>query len=383
MNSRRFARISLSFLLVSGLVAGELRVNIINGTTNTAGYADRVALMDLSTGMNEVAAVTNVNGSTTFSDVQSGGQSQYMIQASFAGVSYSTMLVPEAELTVWETSVTVYDTKAIVSDITVSVPFYVIYSFTDKLYIQKRLVLENHSNPPVVFIDSPGIINVHIPEDVSEFDYMTFKNSNMPLKTEAVNSENGLVIPNAVKPGNSEIDMAYYLPYESEKATLIEQVDYDIEHFHVYVMPASMTITAAGLRREGTDSENNLAIYAVNNVKAGTAIEFKLSGTGMSETESQTPQENTGRIVVEHRIDTSVALVLAGVIVLFILGALFFAIAQQNTDLKQESIDLLKQQKKELLQKYGQSTGSPEDEVEKNKIFQRLFSIYKTLDRIK
>jgi len=384
MSSNFLIRIVSFVLILTGLQAGDLKVNLVNGTTNAPGFADRVGIMDLSKGMVELASVKSVNGSTIFTDISSGGQSQYLIQAHLGGVTYSSTIVPSVDASSWEVTVTVYDVKHEVTDVHTTVPFFVIYAFEDRLYIQKRLIFENHSQPPVTFSDSPGVIKVHIPENVTELDYLTYKNGSMPLRTQVINTESGQLIPNSLKPGKSEIDIAYYVPFESSSALLSEIVNYDIEHFHVYVMPLTMQISAPGLSREGTDNENGLAIYAIEGVKAGTSVDFQISGKGMSETEPQQQQQQTkGRIVVEHRQDAGMEYVIAGILIALILFLLFISISQQGENLKQESVDSLKKQKQSLLKEYATLEGSDSQALDQEKVLQRLISIYKTLDRIK
>ncbi len=382
MNSKLLILLAGVLMLFNGLLGGDLRVNLINGTTNTPGFADRVVLMDLSAGMLEVASAADVNSSTTFSDINPSGQKQYLIQASLAGVSYSTTFVPTPDLTAWEASITLFDVQSTLSDIKATVPFFVIYAFVDKLYIQKRLILENHSDPPVTFFDLPGIINVHVPDNVTQMDYLTIKHGTTPLRTQTIDSDRGQVIPNALKPGSSEIDIAYYLPYDSSAALVSETVSYDIDHFHVYVMPMNMQVTAPGLKREGTDNENGLAIYAFEHVSAGTEIEFRITGQGMTDTESQ-GQQNTGKIVVEHRIAANNELILAGVLVMLILTVMFISIIRQKTDLKTESIEMLNKQRKALLIEYGKHTEATLDDKVKERILYQLIAVYKTLERIR
>lgn len=386
MNSRLIKQFLILQILVGLGFAGDLRVNIINGTRNAPGKADRVALVDLAAGMAEVASTENVEKSTTFSDVESGTQSQYLVRATFGGVNYSAMFVPTPGVTAWETSLTVYESSATTRDVVATVPFFVIYGFEDKLYVQKRIILENLSSPPMTFSANPGLAKVHIPENISELENLTFKSGSMPIKTAPLDTDDGQVIPNPIKPGLSEIDMAYYLPYDPNGTTLTEVVGYDIGHFHVYTMPIDLAISAPGLSREGTDNENGLAIYAIENVKAGARLEFTVSGHGMSESDPDdhaSHQESTGRIVVENRIDASVELAIAGVLIMGILIALFVSVTQQSDDLKQESIQMLKAQKSELLTQYAKLGDTPSVAEEKDRLLYRLVSVYKTLDRIK
>lgn len=375
----------LQLMLSIGL-AGDLRINILNGTSNLTGSADRVAILDLSAGMVELASQSNVNGSVTFSDIANSGQGQYLIQASLSGVNYSTMFVPTPGVSAWESTITIYDTQNNMDGVNVSVPFFVIYGFEDKLYIQKRTIFENISNPPVTFSDSPGIVKVHVPETVSQMDYMTFKNGTMPVKTGAIPAGEDQVIPNALKPGTTELDMAYYTPYDPAGTKLTEKIGYDIPHFHVYTMPIDLNISLPGLSREGTDNENGLAIYAMENVKAGSLLEFTVSGRGMSESDPdqhEQHQQNSGRIVVETRLPVSIEYGLAGVLIMVVLISLFISITQQSEDLKQESIKMIKDQKNVLLKEYQALGESSTDEAKRDNLLSRLLSVYKTLDRIK
>lgn len=376
-------KILVLILLMATVHAGDLRVSLLNGTRNAPGSVDRVALLDLSAGMVEVAAEVDVVNTVTFSDIATTGQSQFLVRATLDGVTYSSMFVPSPGVSNWEASLTVYDVVDDVKDLNASVPFFVIYGFEDKLRIQKRTILENMSNPPVTYATSPGIAKVYIPDEISSLDNFTFKAGTMPVRTSQIDTEDGQVIPNPIKPGQSEIDIEYSLPYDPNGTSYSELMGYDIDHFHVYVMPIDLVVTAPGLSREGTDNDNGLAIYAMEGLKAGTKLDFTIRGAGMSESgpapQEHQQQQNTGRIVIENRLDTSVELTLAAVLVMAVIIALFVSITQQNEDLKQESVDMLKQQKKDLLRQYSKL----DDSEQKDRILYRLVSVYKTLDRIK
>lgn len=291
--------------------------------------------------------------------------------------------MPTAGVSAWETSVTVYDTEPEATSVKAVDSYFVIYAFETQLYIRKLLDLENVSNPPVSYFKSPGVVKVFLPENVTEVENVSFKNGTMPLNSQPIQTEDGQVLPYALKPGTSQIDMSYYLPYDNSAGEVIEKIGYDVDHYHVYTMPMDLNISGSGLSREGTDNENGLAIYSINGVKAGTTLQFKVSGQGISETapeEHANHQQNTGRIVVESRMDLSTELAISGVLILAALIALFMSVTQQNEDMKQESILMLKEQKIALLKQYA---STDKDSSERDKVLYRLVSVYKTLDRIK
>jgi len=386
MKTAYLKHITVMALLAGVTFAGDLRINIINGTKNVQGQADRVALIDLAAGMAEVASESEVSGSVTFRDVDAIGQKQYLVRATLQGVNYSSMFVPTPGLEAWETTLTVYDSSPNMTGVVATVPFFVIYGFEDKMYVQKRIILENNSIPPMTFSASPGLARVHVPANVTEIEALTFKSGTMPLRTSPIDTENGQVIPNAIKPGMSEIDASYYLEYDPSGTSLTELVGYDIDHFHVYAMPMDLNVSAPGLSREGTDNDNGLAIYAMEGLKAGTMLEFQVSGSGMSENgtdQHEAHQQTTGKIVVENRIDATIELALAGVLIMVVLVSLFVSVTQQSEDLKKESIKALKQQKSELLKRYAKLGAEKDKSEERDRVLYRLVSVYKTLDRIK
>lgn len=381
MRIKSLALLTVLLAFSSPLWSGDLQVSILNGTTNSTGVADKVTLLDLTSGMQELESVSGVQGTVIFKNLQSGNKNQYLIQAVFQDVSYSQMFVPTGDDLIWKSSVTVYNTGDKVSDLHATIPYYAVYAFEDRLYIQKRLVIENHSNPPVAFVQDPGIIKVHIPDNIIELDYLTFNSGAMPLQTQAIDTKDGKVLPNPVKPGTSEIDIAYYIPYNPNGTHMSETINYPIEHFHAYSKPTSLNLSAERLSREGTDTENGWAIYAIDGVNAGSSIDFHISGAGLTEAEAQ--QQNTGRIIVDHRLPTGTKLLLSGLFFVLIITALTVSIVKQSDNMKQESIDMLKQQKARLLDKYAAEQDTPENDTAKKQLLQQLQSVYKTLDRIK
>jgi len=128
---------------------------------------------------------------------------------------------------------------------------------------------------------------------------------------------------------------------------------------------------------EGTDTENGWGIYAIDQVKAGSTLDIQVSGVGISEAQAQ--QHSNAKIVVEHRISNGTKLGISTILILGILIALFISITQQSKDLKQESIDMLNEQKTILLTKYSKV----EEGSKRETILNQLYSLYKTLDRIK
>lgn len=376
---RSLLRTTLLFLIVSQVIAGGLRVNILNGTTQSPGNAELVNILDLSTGMNQVASLSGVSGVADFADVIPEMQKQYLIQVFSNNVSYTRMITPPSDGSGWVEDVTVYDVSSEASELVFGVPFYTVSAQEDHLYIQKRLTINNLSNPPKTFVGNPGIVRVHIPEDVRQMDFVTFKAGTMPLQTQPIETDGGHVISNPIKPGYSEIDIAYYLPYTNSDVNISEMVFYDIEHFHVYTSPRSLHIHGDGLERDPSGDQDGWAMYAADGVKAGTTLGFHISGEGMSQ---QQVAQSTGKIVVEHRLAQGTKIALSAALILAMVVALAHSLNREGEAMKQDSLRQLNDQKKKLLKEYKALKDTSDDKAEVNRVLHQLYSVYKTLDRI-
>ncbi|MCF7808551.1 MAG: hypothetical protein K9M49_03210 [Candidatus Marinimicrobia bacterium] len=371
---------TIAFVLVlSQVYAGGLRVNITNGTTNSPGKAERVNIIDLASGMNQIASQSDVSGSVDFAEITPELQKQYLIQVFSENISYSRMITPPSDGSGWVEEVTVYAVSSQASGLVVGVPFFAIQAREDQLYIQKRLTIDNRSNPPQTFVGDPGIIQVHVPDDMVQMDFATFKSGTMPLQTKPVKTDAGHFLTNAIKPGLSEIDIAYYLPYPNSDVNISEQVHYDIDHFHVFTSPTSLHLHGDGLVRDPGGDQDGWAMYAADGVKAGTSLEFHISGAGFGQEQTQS---STGRIVVEHRMAQGTKLIMSLVLILSTIVALAYSLRREDEAMKQDSLKQLNDQKLKLLKEYSGLKTNADDKAELNRVLHQLYSVYKTLDRI-
>ena len=374
---KRFLLLFIPGFLVTALSGASLTVTVHNGSSHTPASAELVELLDLNKSMQQVAVAENVSGSVVFDQLGASSQQQFAIQVRYLGVTYSSHFTPDPATATWQQSVTVFDTVSSPVNLTASVPFYVIYAFQDRLYIQKRLVVNNLSDPPVSYYDPAGSIRIHLPSDLLQLDYLTVKNGALPFQGQLIDSESGQLLADALKPGPTEIDMAYYLSYDPVGTQFSDTMFYDVQNMHVYTMPMDLKISLPGLQPAGTDQANGVAIYTLEKFQAGAPLQFTISGQGLAENQEQ---QSGGRIVVESRMDIRTELALAGVLILLLLSVLIFSLIRQQGDLQEASRQAMEQRKNTLLQKYAEleEKDSPQAEA----LLNQLIAVYKTLERI-
>ncbi len=374
----------LMLLIPVLLSAADLKVYLRNGSTGQAGDADQVILMDLSQGMMPIANLQDVKGEAIFTDLNLQPPINLLIQVTKGGVTYSGRVteLPAGMVGEWSASVTVYDQSDQVEALHVTIPFYYVSVLPDELYIQKRFVFENHTDPPKTLKSDEGIIRFHLPADSMRLDFITFKSGSMPLRVAQVPTERGYTITKALKPGTSELDVAYYVPYDPSETSIEEILHYPAQHFHLFVSPANIAVTGEGLENQGVDQANNMAIYAFTDVEVGESLVMTLSGEGIHPQRSQ--QSNQGRILVENRFARGFEISSMIIMTILLAASLGYAWNREDPEEEQESRrQALRAQRKELLQSYHrlQSDQNGVSTLEKDRVLNRLVSIYKALEQ--
>ena len=383
----RINKLAVLMLMPLVLSAATLRVNVIDGSSGEPGKAQRIEVLDLSQGMNEVASVMNVDGYHVFENLKVADPPSLLIQGIAGGVNYSARFPMGAAPrgTEWEVNLTVYGSSASVTDVSVEIPFFYITVLPDQLYIQKRIILTNNSNPPVTFVTPEGVIRAYLPEGDMELDFITVKSGSMPLKVTPIeNDSGGYTIPKPLKPGPTEVDLAYSVPNDPSGTELKEISYYAAEHFHVFVSPASIDLSAEGLESQGLDQANNLGVYALADLPAGEEIVFTIKGAGMNpQADPHNHQESSGRIIVKKRYDQSFEAILVVLAIMLFSVGIALVWNSESVEADQEARrQALRDQRKELLAEYSKirSNGVQVSAAEREHILNRLITIYKALE---
>ena len=269
-------RLLVVLCLLSSALFGEDITGVVNNkTTNKPSAGDDVILMELSSGMEEVARVkTNAKGEFTL-PVKNAGAA-HLIRVSHRNVNYHRPAPPGTQ----SVEVDVYDAAEQVSGISMTVHVMRIEADATNAHIIELFILNNQSSPPKTLM-TPKPFVFELPEGAKIDQSMAGGPGSMPVNTAAVptGEKNRYTFLFPVRPGENRFQVAYSLPYNGELSFTPKLLS-DAEEFAVSV-PKSITVTpASGSKIEQKAEDSGMLFYLAKNVKSGDPVGFKISGTG-------------------------------------------------------------------------------------------------------
>src|SRR5216684_307080 len=267
---------ALGVLLLAPLViaeAGTVRGTVVNGTTGKPAAGIELALIQLQGGMQEVAhSKSGAQGEFTFDHPGLGAQPM-LIRAVYQGVNFNRALPPgstTAQVDIYELS---KDAK------TISVPSHVVIFKPNgaTMIVGEEYQIENKSQPPVAFYKTDGSFDFALPEKGQLQRVDAAGPSGMPVTQLPIDKKkNRYSIAFAFRPGDSSVRYSYELPYAGNAATVKIPTIYPGGQLLV-VAPPSVQISGEGLAPAG--QEQNMNLYARQDVPAGTLVAVSVSGT--------------------------------------------------------------------------------------------------------
>lgn len=364
--------------LFSSIFAFDVHVNIHNATTNSSGQVDQLSIIDLSKGMFEIGNQSNIEGSTIFKDINTSVEN-LLISGMLNGVRYTSRVTNDNAH--YHADIEVYDSTTEFAGVTVSVPYLVYYVFEDQVYIQKRLVFRNESNPPKT-INAPDAVRLHLPAEGDNIDYLTVKSGTMPIKMVSQKTDDGQIVNTALKPGVTEVDFAYYVPYNQDGISIAEKFYYNMDHIHVFVSPAKTEIKNDRLALISVDDAEDFAAYSISSAEKGDVLMLDIKGNGFSHeqmhnTESQA-SSNQGRIFTDSRKVLSTA----SLTTIFITVLLLIIIVMSFINSKDDSFNDKERQLKQLRSELLTALKACDSVTEAKIIRKRLSKIYESLDAL-
>src|SRR5260370_409107 len=160
------------------------------------------------------------------------------------------------------------------------------------MIIGEEYQIENKSQPPMAFYKTDGSFDFALPEKGQLQRVDAAGPAGMPVVQLPIDKKkNRYSIAFAFRPGDSSVRYSYELPYAGNSATVQIPTVYPGGQLLV-VAPPRVQISGEGLVPAG--QEQNMKLYARQDVAAGTLIAVSVSGTAP-------PEANAGADQGQHR----------------------------------------------------------------------------------
>lgn len=271
----------------SGLAfAGEAVVEgtLWNASTDKPARAQEVELLALGQGMQRVATLQNVQGTFRFKLAEKPS-APHLVRVTYQGVHYNTPVHFGSEPLVRVESV-VYETTNALEGIRVEKPHLFMKAEGESLRVDWALYLVNDPSLKRTVVHPDGTFRFSIPEDASNILHVTAQSGAMPIsqsprKLDA--STYALTFP--LKPGETEIRIAYEIPYKEKRYHLRTLIFYPIRELWLFVSPADVDVSAPGLNLVNRDEQEGFSFFHLHDFARGSSLEIDLKGG----TQSQEP----------------------------------------------------------------------------------------------
>jgi|GEM_PF-673416 hypothetical protein len=256
-------------LSVPALVRAEIRGTVLNGTTGKPVAGIEVHLVLLQEGMQVAEKVrTDARGQFVFSTTVT---QPAMVRATYQGVNYHEMISPESS----SITLQVYDARPM-GAYAVERLTYLVQPIEDRLLIGREYVVRNQATPPVTLFRPEGVFTFALPEGSRPERVSVVGASGMPLTIAARSAGEGMWrIEHPLRPGTTQFFVVSQIPYQEARAQIREALPWDVGRVRLLV-PEPMTVEAVGFRPMG--SEQGLAVYVLDEARAGMEIAWSVSG---------------------------------------------------------------------------------------------------------
>jgi hypothetical protein len=269
----------LLFILLSlsaSLSAQTLTGRINNGTTGRPAAGDRVVLISLGQGMEEVAHTwTNASGHFTFHLPDAG---QHLVRAIHQGVTYHNI----APAGINSIEVQVFDVSSSTTNVSVTADVMRFQARGDELQGIRLFAVNNTSNPPRTLMHGKDF-EFFLPDGAELDQGMAKWNGGPPVNSPPVpeKDENryGFVFP--VRPGETEFQVVFHMKYNGE-LNVDPKALHGAQHF-VVMVPRTMQFKAApGVTFQSMEDprQSDALVRVVSKMTAGQPLNFSISGTG-------------------------------------------------------------------------------------------------------
>jgi hypothetical protein len=367
--SRALPILFTSLVLAAVAHAGTLSGAVINRTTGKPEPNVALDLLSPTQNMAELASATSDAQGHFSVTKDSIGMAPVLIRATFHDVSFNTFAPPgrpNVEVEVYEIS---KDPK------TITVPSHVIiFEPQDtKLVGAEEYSIQNSSQPPAAFFRADGNFDFVIPENATLHQVSTTTSMGMAIAQASIDKGKGrFAIAYPFRPGQTNVRLAYELPYTNNSASLKLPATYPGAKMLV-VVPPGITLTGDGLAAAG--QEQGMMVYTHDPLPAKGILSVSLSGvpTGpppgadQSQTQEGNSRQDQGPEVIAapSRLNDFKWYLFSGLAALFAMGALLLSRKQvvvaspEDENVALPAVNLPKSAKREKVPAIPSSPATP------------------------
>lgn len=243
-----------------------------NGTTEGVGSAERVQLIRLAQGMEVVASQDDVRGDFVL-NFDGNIDQNFLIQAIKDGVTYTERIVDPAQTQ----RIVVYDAGEDVP-VSVRVSSVAFYAEGDHVEVGLFYVLDNSSSPPRTK-NGATTFSFPVVAGYASMDVSTQRGT-MPLRQTVPVDDSGMAqLAYALKPGETQMNVRYRLPYDSASENTVTVPLPEPQSFlHVLVLPLTINADGEDLTFVEDDQSRGFRVFAWQPTDAGTEVTVSLSG---------------------------------------------------------------------------------------------------------
>jgi len=286
------SRIFAFCLLSAGLLAHAAPISgtVTNKTTGKPAVGDPVVMLDVQSGMAEVAhATTDARGNYTLNEPGAG---PYLIRVTHQGAGYFIA----APMGGGPGDIPVYDVAAKVQGVSIEAYIIEIETSNGQLSVDERYYVHNTSSPPLTQW-SQHSFSVVLPPDAVVGDVGAQRPGGLPtsvkLNPDGPRGHYSFDFP--IQPDQADKDtlfqIIYTLPYSSGQFTFHPQLALPAENVAV-LLPNSIGFTqAAGASFQSVQADPGVQTELIKNATPGQALGFTVSGTGSMPREAQNGQQ--------------------------------------------------------------------------------------------
>jgi 5-hydroxyisourate hydrolase-like protein (transthyretin family) len=282
--------LSIAALLCCGALAQAASITgtVTNKTTGKPAASDAVVLVDVQSGMNEVAkTTTDATGRYKLSKTGSG---PYLVRVTHQGATYF-IAAPEGNAA---GDVPVYDVTAKVKGVYCEADVMEVETVNGQLRVIERYFVHNASQPPTTQWSARSF-EIVLPAEAVVASVEAQRPSGLPtsLKLDPDGPKGHFAFNFPIQPDEGDkstlFEISYQLPY-SGKFTFKPLLSLPTQSVGV-LMPKSMSFTAgAGSAFQPVTEDPSVQTFVARNATPGKPLEFTVSGSGSIPREGQGQQ---------------------------------------------------------------------------------------------